>query len=57
MRRSRFTGEQIATALRQAEADTTGEEICRKLAVSSATFSRWKKRQGGLGAPELRELR
>ena len=44
-------------ALRQAEAGTTVEEICRKLGVSSATFFRWKKLYGGLGVPELRELR
>jgi putative transposase len=57
MRKSRFTEEQIAMALRQAEAGTTVEEICRKLGVSAATFFRWKKVYGGLGVPELRELR
>ena len=57
MRKSRFTEEQIAMALRPAEAGTTVEEICRKLGVSAATFFRWKKVYGGLGVPELRELR
>ena len=44
-------------ALRQAEAGTPVEEICRKLGVSEPTFDRWKKRFGRLGVPEVRGLR
>ena len=41
MRKSRFfIEEQITMALRQAEASTPVDEICRKLEVSSATFFR-----------------
>jgi putative transposase len=57
MRRSRFTEEQIALALRQAEAGTPVAEICRKLEITETTFYRWKKKYGGLGVTELRELR
>jgi putative transposase len=44
-------------ALRQGEAGAPIEEICRKMGVSEATYFRWKKKYGGLGIPELRELR
>jgi transposase-like protein len=46
MKTSKFTDEQIAMALRQAEAGTPVGEICRKLGVSEQTFYRWKKRFG-----------
>ena len=57
MRKSRFSEEQIAMALRQGEAGTPVEDICRKLGISDATYFRWKKKYGGLGLSELRELR
>jgi putative transposase len=57
MKKTRYTEEQIAFALRQAEAGTPVEQVCRKLGVSQATFFRWKKRFGGLGVGELRRLR
>jgi len=57
MRQSRFSEEQIAMALRQTEAGTPVAEICRKLEISETTFFRWKKKFGGLGVSELRELR
>jgi len=57
MRKSKFSEEQITMALRQAEVGTPIDDICRKLGVSQATFFRWRKQFGGLGTPELRELR
>jgi putative transposase len=57
MKKTRYTEEQIAFALRQAEAGTPVEDICRKLAVSEATFYRWKKQYAGMGVAELRRLK
>lgn len=57
MKKSKFTEEQIAFALRQAESGTTVAEVCRKMGVSEATFYNWKKKYGGLGVSELRRLK
>ena len=57
MRKSRYSDEQIAAALRQAEIGTPVADITRKLGISEATFYVWKKRFGSLGTPEIRELR
>ena len=57
MKKSKFTEEQIAFALKQAESGTTVEEICRKMGISQATFYAWRKKFGGLGVAEQRRLR
>ncbi len=57
MKRKRFSEEQIAFALRQAESGTTIEEICRKMGVSEPTFYRWKKVYAGMGVAEVRRLK
>ena len=57
MKRSRFSEEQVAYALRQVEAGTPVGEVCRQLGVSEATFYAWKKKYAHLGVSELRRLR
>lgn len=57
MKKSKYTEEQIAFALKQAETGTRVEEVCRKFGISQATFYSWKKRYGGLGVSELRRLK
>ena len=32
------------------------EEVCRKMGISEATFYNWKKKFGGMGVTELRQL-
>jgi len=57
MKKSKFTEEQIAFALRRAETGTRVAEVCRKMGISEMTFYRWKRKYGGLGVSELRRLR
>lgn len=57
MKQGRYTNEQIAFALRQAEGGTAVTEICRKLGISEPTFCRWKKQFAGMGVVEIRRLK
>ena len=57
MRRTKFTEEQIAFALKQAETGTSVMEVIRKMGITEQTFYRWKKKYGGLGGSELRRLK
>ena len=47
MKKSKFTEEQIAFALRQAETGTRAAEVCRKMGIAEQTYFRWKKKYGG----------
>ena len=57
MKKSKYTDEQIAFALKQAELGTSVDEVCRKMGISDATFYNWRKKYGGLGPSEVRRLR
>jgi len=57
MKKTKFTEQQIAFALKQSETGTRVDEVCRKMGISEATFYNWKKKYGGLGVSELRRLR
>ena len=57
MKSSRYTPEQVAFGLRQAEEGTPVSEVCRKMSISEQTFYRWKKRFQGMGVAEVRRLK
>jgi putative transposase len=55
--KKRYTEQQIAFALKQAECGIAVEEVTRKMGISEATFYNWKKKYSGLGISELRRLK
>lgn len=57
MKKSKFTEQQIAFALRQVETGTKVKDVIRQLGITEQTFYRWKRKFGGLGPSELRKMR
>jgi putative transposase len=57
MRKSRFSDQQIAFILRQAEEGTSVAEVCRKAGVSEATYYIWRKKYGGLMPSQVKRLK
>ena len=57
MKKSRFSEQQIAFVLRQAEEGTAVAEVCRKAGISEASFYAWRKKYGGLLPSEMRRLK
>ena len=55
--KKRYTDQQIAYALKQAETGTSVQEVTRKMGISEATLYNWKKRYSGMTGMELRELK
>lgn len=50
MRQSKFTGTQILSILKEADAGSPVNEIWRKYGISSAIYYMWKAKYGGLQA-------
>ncbi len=57
MKNSRFTEEQVACALRQAEAGTPVGDACRQMRIAEATFYVFRRKYGQLGVTEPRKMR
>jgi putative transposase len=51
--KKRFSDQQIISILREAEAGVSARELCRKHAISDATFNTWRKKYGGMEVPEV----
>ena len=57
MKRSKFSEQQIAFILRQAEEGAAVGEVCRKAGISEATYYNWRKKYGGLMPSEMKRLK
>ena len=57
MKRSKFSEQQIAFILRQAEEGVSIGEVCRKVGISEQTYYRWRKRYGGMMPSEMKRLK
>ncbi len=57
MKKSRFSEQQIAFILKQAEDGTTVEEICRKAGISIQIYWRWRRKYGRLMPSEMKRLK
>ncbi len=57
MRPSRFSGEQIIGMLKEEEAGAATADVCRKHGISSATFSKFKAKYGGMDVSDARRLK
>ncbi len=57
MRKSRFSEEQIIGILAEQESGAKVVEVCRRHAVSEATFYKWKSKFGGMSVSEVKRLK
>jgi len=57
MKRSRFNEEQIIAILQEQEAGAKTADVCRKHAISGATFYKWKGKFGGMDVSDARRLK
>lgn len=55
--KKRFTEQQIAFALRQAESGTPISEIIRKMGVTEQTYYHWRKDYGGMRMDQAKRLK
>jgi putative transposase len=57
MKKSKFTETQIVKAINEHEAGRKAEEICREMAITTATFYKWRQRYAGMQASEVKKMK
>ena len=57
MKKSKFTETQIVKAINEHEAGRKAEEICREMAITTATFYKWRQKYAGMQASEVKKMK
>lgn len=57
MRKSRYTEDQITSAIKASDNGTKVKEICNELGISEATFYSWKKKYSKLSSEDGRKIK
>jgi putative transposase len=57
MKKKRFSEVQIINIIKEYDAGSKVDEICRRHEISHATFYNWKSRYGGIDVNEAKRLR
>lgn len=55
--KKRYSEEQIIKAIKQHEAGSKVEDICRELGISAGTFYNWRSKYAGLEVNEAKRMR
>ena len=55
--KKRYTDEQIIKAIKEHEAGTKVDDICRDLGISNGTFYNWRSKFAGMEVNEAKRLR
>jgi putative transposase len=57
MKKSRYSDSQILSILKQAEAGTPVQALCREHGMSSASFYKWRGKYGGMDASLMKRMK